>query len=356
MPEPNATSMPDQYPPEDRDILLGTLFKNKKELIARQFQNRGIPLSARSTKRAMRLAVESHLSRGKLDLNDIHSMLIGLEGWGHQQIYMYKYSGGETIQRKWLDEEAVACKIHEHGLRDFYNVSRSITAPLDTRLYTITYNPDLGRIRFVWVERRTVVERDESRDMLHSEFEANEDSTAHERIIYRAYRETLTRDISSFEWDIRRGIAMIMIRKLSGTKYPVERDRILVDLEDILPILDFYPYSISRLVNKIRLARDEKIVIRAAEVQSMDNGAIIRLASSNQDDVRDDAVVEETGSRISTQVNGRACNFLVELRRNKKIRFELYAKKSDDQRIGIDSQELEDDIRNALQIIGTYLQ
>lgn len=355
MSEINTSKVLEDYPPEDRNILLGTLFNHKKELIARQFQDRGIRLSHRSPKQRMRLAVEAYLDMGRLNLTHLHSMLVGLEGWGHQQIYLYKFTGGKTLQNTWLDPATVAGKLDEHGLRAFYNVSRSITDSSNSRLYTISHDPDLGRIRFVWVERRTEAQRDESRDMIRSEFEPNEDSTAYERIIYRAYRETLTRDISSFEWDITRGIAMIMIRKLSGTKYLVERDRILADLEYILPILDFTPHSISSLVKNIRSAQDDRLEIRAAEWQSMHNGAKIAIASGNQDDVRDDAVAADTGARISGQVNGRGCTVRVKLKSNKKIRFSVFAKKSDDQRIGIDSQQHEDDIRYALQVIESYL-
>jgi len=99
----NSTHSNEQYPPEDRDILLGSLFLYKKVLIAKQFNKIGIPLSWQPTKTIMRRAIESEIDRGRLDLEKIHEVLVELEGWGRQQIYLYRFIGGTTLRNQWLD-------------------------------------------------------------------------------------------------------------------------------------------------------------------------------------------------------------------------------------------------------------
>jgi len=112
----NSTHSNEQYSPDDRDILLGSLFLYKKVLIAKQFNKIGIPLSWQPTKAKMRLAIELEIDRGRLDLDKIHEVLVELEGWGRQQIYLYKFMGGTALRNQWLDHDWVERNMQDNGM------------------------------------------------------------------------------------------------------------------------------------------------------------------------------------------------------------------------------------------------
>ena len=343
----------DMYSPEDRDIVLGSLFLYKKILIARQFNTRGIPLRWQATKAKMRRAVESEIDRGKLNLDKIHEILIDLEGWGRQQIYLYKFTGGSTLQNQWLEKDLVENKIEKYGMREAFNVTRPITSLDQSPLYTIKYQQAEGRIRFIWVQNRTTLTREEMEDPPYPEFAPNTDSTALARLILRAYRETLVRDVASFEWNINTGDAMIMIRKLRGTKYKDEREKIRSDLKQILPIADFRRLSISKLINNLR--HIEEVVTTKLDLRSLSNAdGRLLMSTGNRNDVESDPQYSEILRNYRGGFTGRTAPVSWRMSRDHRIGMFLYAKKDDDHRISINSQESEEDVRHVLQRIRPY--
>ena len=175
----------------------------------------------------MRKAVEMKLDNDQLTVRDVRDALIGLEGWGRQQVYLFNFRSGESLRNQWLDAAWVAGHIKDCGLKHVFNKTTRITPESRYSLFTIKYDRQQGRIRFVWVQNRTSLQRLESEDLPSPDFKPNSDSTAVERIVHHAYRERIERDVSSFDWDIRRGTAMIMIRKLRRTKYNEERNKLL---------------------------------------------------------------------------------------------------------------------------------
>ncbi len=349
----NSTYPNEPYFPEDRNILLGSLFLFKKVLIAQQFNKRGIPLSWRARKTSMRRAVESEIDRGKLDLDKIHEILIELEGWGRQQIYLYKFTGGKTLQNQWLDKAWVKSKIEKNGMREVFNVTRPITSLKQSPLYTINYQQAEGRIRFIWIQNRTTLTREELEDPPYPEFAPNRDSTALDRLILRAYRETKVRDVTSFEWDITTGEAMIMIRKLRGTKYKIERDKLLSELKGILPIVDFKRLSVSKLINNLR--HIEEVVTTQLDLRplSIASGRLL-MVTGNRQDVESDPQYSDILRNYRDGFTGRTAPIRWQPKRNHQIGMYLYAKKEDDHRIAINSQETEEDVRHVLRRIRTY--
>ena len=343
----------EQYFPEDRKILLGSLFLYKRQLIAQQFNKRGIPLSWRAKIIHMRRAIELEIDRGRLDLGKIHEILIELEGWGRQQIYLYKFTGGVTIQNQWLDKDWVENKVEENGMREVFNVARPITSLHQSPLYTIKYQQAEGRIRFIWVQNRTKTTREELEDPPYPEFAPNQESTALDRIILRAYRETLVRDVTSFDWNINTGEAMIMIRKLRGTKYKDERDKILSDLKEILPVADFRRLSISNLINNLRGI--EEVVMPKVKLRSFSNTKdVLALTSGTKNDLSSNPSFKNILQTHKEDFTGIDSFVRWKIRDNQYIGIDLDAKKEDDHRIAIRSQEAEEDVRLLLQRIRTY--
>ncbi|MCY3781519.1 MAG: hypothetical protein OXG78_14490 [Chloroflexi bacterium] len=349
----NSTHSNEQYSPEDRDILLGSLFLYKKVIIAKQFNKICIPLRWQPTKAIMRRAIESEIDRGRLDLDKIHKVLVELEGWGRQQIYLYKFMGGTTLQNQWLDYDWVESNIQDNGMGEVFNITRPITSLNQSPLYTIQYDQAEGRLRFIWVLNRTKVTREELEDPPHPDFTANIDSTALERLILRAYRETLVRDVTSFDWNIKTGDAMIMIRKLRGTKYKDEREKIRAELRKVIPLTDFQRLSISRLINNLR--HIEEVVTTKLDLRPLSNAnGRLMMSTGNRHDVESDPQYSDILTTHRDRFTGRTAPIRWQLKRNQQIGMYLYAKKEDDHRIAINSQETEEDVRHVLRRIRTY--
>lgn len=346
----NSIQTIQQHSPDDRKTLLGFLLSYKMKLVIELFWKRGIKINRKIKKYKLAACIKMLLDTDKIDLNDIFSILIELEGWGRQQIYLYKFKGGNTLQNQWLDKDWVESHLKQNGMDETFNAIHPITTSNQSPLFSI----DRGSIRFIWVQNRITAIREESRDPVPPEFKPNEESTAFERIIYRAYRETVVRDITSFEWNVKSGEVMLMIRKLTGTDYKAVHDKILSELADILPINDFQPLSISKLVKNLNLANNDEVMIRKAEFKSIDNNGTILVASGNQKDVSEDRILEQSRIGFIKDVNGLRSNIRWKVNEKKNIGIELYAKKSGDQRIGITSQELEKDVRHVLRRIRTY--
>lgn len=349
----NTAPSNEKYLPKDRDILLGSLFLYKKKLIAKQFNKIGIPLRWQPTKAKMRRAIESQIDSGRLDLDKIHAVLVELEGWGRQQIYLYKFIGGTTLRNHWLDYDWVKSSIQDSGMGELFNITRPITSSNRSPLYTIQYDQAERSLRFLWVQNRTKVTREELEDPPYPEFAPNRDSTALDRIILRAYRETLVRDVTSFDWDINTGEAMIMIRKLSGTKYKDERDKVLSDLKKIIPVADFRRLSISNLINNLRGIED--VVMPKVKLRSFSNATdVLSLASGAKNDLSSNPSFKNILQTHKEDFTGIDSFVRWKIRKNQHIGIDLKAVKEDDHRIAIRSQEMEEDVRLLLQRIRTH--
>lgn len=340
-------------PLEDREILLGFLFSHKKALIANQFAGLGIQLSARPPKAMMRKAVEWKLDSGDLTVRSLRDALIGLEGWGRQQIYLYNCSGSEMLRRRWLDKDWVAAQLRDRGLSHFLNRTRRITPESKYQLFTIRHDALAGRIRFVWVQNRTSFKRLELEDPPPPDFKLNDDYSAVERIIHRAYREKVVRDVSTFEWDINRCEAMMMIRKLRGTDYKKERDRLLSRLYGILPIEDLEGISVSRLIKSLRGV--DEVEIRAIDLRSLfDADDRLQMSTGKAGDVLSNPGFSQILDDYWDDYAGRKAPIRWKIGEKKKISMDLYAAKNDDQRISVNSQETAEDVRHVLRRVRTH--
>ena len=349
----NSSHANEQYSPEDRDILLGSLFLYKKKLIAKQFNKIDIPLRWRPTKSMMRRAIESEIDRGRLGLEKVHEVLVELEGWGRQQIYLYKFTGGTTLRNHWLDYDWVERKIQEDGLGDVFNIARPITSLDQSPLYTIRYDQAEGILRFIWILNRTKVSREELEDPPYPEFAPNQDSTALDRIILRAYRETVVRDVTAFDWNINTGEAMITIRLLRGTNYRDERVKILAELKKIVPVADFRSLSISKLINNLRGI--EEVVMPKVKLRSFSNANdVLSLSRSKKNDLSANPSFKNILQTHREDFTGINSFVHWKIRDSQQIGIDLDAKKQDDHKIAIRSQETQEDVRLLLRRIRTY--
>lgn len=349
----NSTHSNEQYSPEDRNLLLGSLFLYKRQLIAQQFNRLGIPLSWRARVLDMRRAIELEIDRGKLNLDQIHEVLIEIEGWGRQQIYLYRFMGGTTLRNQWLDYDWVESHLHNNGMGEVFNITRPITSLDQSPLYTIKYDQAEGRLRFIWILNRTKVTREELEDPPYPDFTANTDSTALERLILRAYRETLVRDVTSFDWNIKTGDAMIMIRKLRGTQYKDEREIIRAVLRKVIPLSDFQRLSVSKLISNLR--HIEEVVTTRLDLRPLSNASgRLMMSTGNRHDVESDPEYSDILATRRGRFTGRTAPIRWQLNRNQQVGMYLYAKKDDDHRIAINSQETEEDVRHILRRIRMY--
>ena len=342
-----------KYTPEDRDVLLGSLFLYKKVLIAKQFNKIGVPLRWQPTKAIMRRAIESEINRGKLNLDQIHEVLVEIEGWGRQQIYPYKFVGGTTLRDQWLDYDWVERHILDNDMGEVFNVTRPITALSQSPLYTIRYKQGEGILRFIWVLHRTSSKREELQDPPYPDFAPNQDATALDRIILRAYRETLVRDVTSFDWNINTGEAMIMIRKLRSTKYKDERDKIISDLQKIVPIADFRRLRISNLINNLRGIQD--VVMPKVKLRSFSDAKdVLSLTRGTKSDLSSNPTFKNILQTHNEDFTGIDSFVRWKIRTNQHVGIDLYAVKEDDHRIAIRSQETEEDVRLLLRRIRAH--
>ena len=349
----NPTGFPEGSP-EERNLLLRFLLSHKNELVVNQLRCRNpkIKVLRGLTQANLRIRVEELLDTGEISLDDIVAILNKLEGWGQQQIYLYRFNDSETLRNQWLNKDW-GQHFEENNMADIFNAIRPLAAPNELTLITVEYPQDRESIRFIWAQNRSETAREESKDPDPGAWGDNTGSML-ERIILRAYRETMARDITSFEWNIKSGEAMLMIRKLSGREYKEVHDKIWLELKNIIPVDDFQQLSISKLIKNLNLDNTDEVIIRKATFKSMDNDGTILVASGNQEDAFEDHVLERTRTGFIEDVNGLRSNIRWKINKKKDIGIELYARKSGDQRIGISAQELEEDIRYVLQRIRTY--
>jgi len=236
---------------------------------------------------------------------------------------------------------------------EVFNITRPITSLNQSPLYTIRYDHVEGIVRFTWILNRTKISREELEDPPHPEFAPNQDSSALDRIILRAYRETLVRDVTSFDWNIKTGEAMIMIRKLRGTKYKDERDKILSELKNVIPIADFRRLSISNLINNLHGI--EEVVMPKVKLRSFSSAkAVLSLTSGTRDDLSSNPSFKNIIQTHKEDFTGLDSFVHWEISNNQQIGLDLDAKKQDDHKIAILSQETEEDVRLLLRRIRTY--
>lgn len=336
---------------DERSLSLALLLSHRRDLIVEMMRRKEIRIRRSISVPDLRLKLEELLAAQELSPSDLVQILNQLEGWGRQQIYLYQFAGGQSVKQQWLNPSWVENHFRQIGQQELLNNTRPIVLPEEPQLVSVEYDNSLHTVRFIWAQKRTMLERAEEEDPPPDRFRAVGESEL-ERIIYHAYRELTVRGIVSFEWDIDADEAMLMIRKLTGTDYALVRNGRLSELGEFLPIQDFRAVPIAAVVT--RLDRSDEVVRRQLSFRSLNNEGTLTVASGNQEDVFADKVLEQARLQIIENVTGLSGNIRWKTEKNKTILIELYGKIADDQRIGIPAQGLEEDIRHVLRRIRTY--
>ena len=352
----DPTSSGNFEPALERENVLAFLISHKKKLVADGFRERGHRVNWRSRKKQIHSAIEMLLDTGIISLSEVFLILLELEGWGNQQIFLYKFKGGEALREQWLDGDRVKDCLTKAGLGDIYNSTRPLPEIKDRRLFTVRHDREKGRIRFVWVEHVTTTRWEKSiPDDPKSDFKIIASGSKMERLILRTYRESIVRGITSFEWNIRSCEAMVMIRKLRRTKYATERNTIVNELAKALPISDFRPLSISKLINNLDDIPDvirEKIRYRALS----DPETKISYETGYKKDLFANPIIQEHRQAYQSGVTGDSNFSRWKIGRNKCVGIDLCAERENDHRIGIPSQQSEEDVRRVLQRIRPHCE
>lgn len=349
----NLTNSSEQFPPENADMLMEALFSHSKRLIVSGLDKYNVDTLIRGTKQELRAYAQWQLDEGIIDVNQIVAALIELEGWGRQQVYLYRWNGGVYLQNQWLNRKWVENRFRAAEMSYVYNSTRPVRENDDSTLFSITYPENVDRIRFVWVQNRSTLRRVEEQDPEPSQIELSPDGTSWQRRILRAYLETRVRDVTSFEWDIAAGEAMLMIRKFKETDYVAVRDAIEAELADILPTYDFRPVRMSKLINDLDDIED--VIRPRVDYRTLTNPNIrMTFAGGSTDDVLSDQKIQEIRQEHRGDLNGYGGFSKWKIGRKKWVGIDLYARKEHDHRIGIRSEELEKDVRRVLQRIRTH--
>ena len=340
----------ESFSSEDRSLF--SLLSRKTELVLEVLDEHGITLPRRISKPDLRYEVEKLLRSGVLQARDIASLLERLQGWGKQQIYLYVDTLDESSRKSWLNEDWVRSRFKQAGLIDIFNDELQVEASNEPVLFGATYLQTDGILRVKWAEFVGGLDRKQSLDKKDA-YVLSDDGTALERIIYHAYLETYATDVSTFEWDIRRGIATFMIRKVSDRFYMEIRDNMGAELSGVTSIgEDFQPVELRKLLANLDLI--ENVNRRRLKFRTTHDRGTITIASGNQKDVFEDRVLQRAHESFVRDADRLGGFIDWPLPDDRSIGLYIYTREKEDQRIGIDAQAQEEDIRSVLQDIRRY--
>lgn len=336
-------------------MVIESLLKHSNKLIIVGCTKHNIDLPVVRSKERIRNHIKRQLDIGIIDINRVVAALVEVEGWGRQQIYLYNWTGGETLKRQWKDRTWVESHISNMGLGHVFNRHRPISTVSESSLFTISYPQNSQRIRFIWVQNRSKLKRIEDEDPLPPEFEISPDGSQWQRKILHAYSEMVVRDITVFEWDIVSCQAMIMIRKLKGTKYLDVRNQITSELANIVPVLDFEPLRMSRLIDNLD-SIDGVIRPKLRYRTLSDPDTIVTFTRRGRQDVLSNPTVRGLRQESREDVNGYGGFSLWPVDTENYVGIDLYALRETDHRIGIRGEQHERDVRALLQRIRPYCE
>ena len=261
--------------------------------------------------------IDELLQSGTIRPTDIAAIVDELQGWGHQQIYLYEAKFDGSDLERWLNANFVETRFKEAGLLDIFNCARPLTSTEELNLFENRFSEQDGRMRFNWAEVVGTLAR-KAEDDIKKPFMLNNDGTRYERMVYHAYLESYAKDISAFEWDIRNKNAVFFIRKKSNRSYKDVRDGMILDLAKVLPITPeqnkFIPVQFRTLLRN--LDDIDEVNKRRLRFQSTHNKGKITLSSGDMQDMFNDATLlqayksfvadaDRLGGSVTWPVEGR---------------------------------------------------
>lgn len=320
---------------EDVGLILDYLLAHKKEFIQDFLRERSLYYSG--TKAVLRERLEQYLGDGRLSGVQLVVLLNRIEGWGNQHIYLYKASS-QSIE-PWRTEGSARKRLRDLGLIDLFNRQRPLVLPEETTLSSIEWT--MKRLRFVWVEKRQWEERVPEEDIESAD------------MVWRAHRIKSARGLTTFDWDLVSGHAMLMIQRLpSGTKYRQIRDQFEKELEPIVGLSQFERVRVSRA---IQLIEESGEVRRRQLAYETRRGGKARFTSASRSaDTYADPDLERAGQALGGEAAGLLGNFYwhpVPGILKRELHSTLYAP---DQRVGIFGERREREVRHVISRIRHY--
>ena len=299
--------------------------------------------------------IDELLQSGTIRPNDIAAIVDELQGWGHQQVFLYEAKFNDGDLERWLNPSYVETRFKEAGLLDIFNCARPLTHTKELNLFESRFSEQDGRMRFKWAEVVGTLAR-KAEDDIKKPFVLNDDATRYERMVYHAYLESYAKDVSTFEWDIPDKNAVFLIRKKTNRSYKDVRDGMISDLAKLLPIKPernkFAPVELRTLLRN--LDDIEEVNKRRLRFESTHNKGKITLSSGDIHDIFNDNTLRQAYESFVADADrlGGSVSWPVEGRR--PLGVYIQARDKDDQRIGITAQALEEEIRSVLRDIKRY--
>jgi hypothetical protein len=332
---PDRIAVQEGLTDEDLKHVLDYLMAHKMEFAQRFLRERSLPFSG--TKAVLRDRLKGYLDNEQVTGEELIELLNDIEGWGNQHIYLYK-SPNQVIEQ-WRQRTAVEDRLKELGMIEQLNRRRPLILPSEPTLSTIEWTPD--RIHFLWVEKRQWEERIPEEDIERDD------------IVWKAYRRRTSRGLTSFDWDLVSGHAMLMIQRLPrGTKYNQIRDLFEKKLEPIIELKYFERIRVSPAIQSIEESGEVRRRQLAYETL---RGGRARFTSANRAmDTYADPALERAGQALGGDKAGWLGNFYwhpVPGSIERELHSKLYAL---DQRVGIFGDRLEQEVRYVISRIRYY--
>ena len=350
----NTTGSYEHNSLEDQKLIIGFIVDHTTNLVVDSLHCREKTVQSNPTNAALRARIEQLLASSDLNVNDLVDIQTQLEGWGKQQIYLFNcVTSGRILKSTWYKRAWVEKHIIAVQPSLILDEKKPVALPEQPQLIAVYFSDDYEnpKIRFVWAQKLISRQRDASLDSESEGFQFN-DANILERIILQGYRETVTRGIISFDWEIGSGKAMLLIHKLSEREYKPMRKNILTNLNDFFENVDFEVLEIrSAMANQAYLTTfdDEiKVIIPSHDVPTTD-GNTIALRNRFQKNVSEDSEMAAVQRRQQAVSDGTKLDLRWKPKEKKEFRVQLKAEVDDDQRIGIDAQRTEQEIRDIVR-------
>lgn len=342
--QPDGRSIRD-FSPDDRNLI--ALLGRKTDLVVELLAERGITVPKSADKRALRQRLKGLIAGGVLDENDIAKLLDRLQGWGRQQIYLYDVEIADANKCNWLDDEWVRERFAAAGLSDLFNARRQFDATDEPTLFESSYCSMDGLLVFRWAEDIGVLVPKPSLDKVE-QFSLSDDAASFQRMIYRAYLQEYSVDISAVEWNIESGAVCVFIRQVSNRNYKQVKDRFFAEVGQVFPSIgSIKPVNLRTVIANLPLIPD--LNSRYSKVITEKTGSSAEFRSGGNEDLFQDPDVQRAHKQLMETGDATGHSVQWPLKRGKRFTVNFVSRIHDDQRIRIDAQLMERDVRHVLR-------
>lgn len=238
----------------DIGVLLDLFLNKPNRLISPFFKER--ELRSGNTKGEMRAALQGALDSSEISPKDVVSFLNELDGWGDQHIFIFQTTLPFAAQYK--NRKNVEAMLRKASMWGKYNQTVPVVLPEERQLCSIASND--YRFQMRWIERRITSKRLPDADRVKGD------------ISYRAYLNNTQRAVTTFDWDLVTGVALILIQELqTNADYMTELIKYTSELQPLFGFGgNFNPLPLSSCIHKIE--KHEPVLRRQIGEQTIIGG------------------------------------------------------------------------------------